>query len=89
MLYIFHNTSFIFRSISLNAVLPYFTSVEGKKLTCSIKVYKDNPYLKTAPFGASIQSYYENLATGLNIGVADFKQKDYKTAFGNLSDIIP
>ncbi len=25
-------------------------SVEGKKLTCSIKVYKDNPYLKNAPF---------------------------------------
>lgn len=130
-------------------------SVEGKKLTCIIKVYKDNPYLKTAPFAvtelrlsnlsivlpkdwllekdtsledeyfalstptdslngsyvmlymydtgekspsyadakaefvqdftsASIQSYYENLATGLGIGVADFKQKDYKTAFGNV-----
>ncbi|MDF2905892.1 MAG: Ig protein [Herbinix sp.] len=128
-------------------------AVEGKKLTCNIKVYKDNPYLKNAPFATgelrlsdlsivipkdwllekdtsmedeyfaiaaptesvngsyvmlyiydtgekspsykdakkefiqditrdSIQAYYEDLATGLTINVADFKQKDYKANFG-------
>ena len=28
-------------------------SVDGKKLTCKFKIYKDNPYLKNAPFTTS------------------------------------
>ncbi len=129
-------------------------SVDGKKLTCNIKVYKENSYMKKAPFKptelrisdlsivipkdwllskdaseedeyfalatpadsvngsyvmfyiqdtgkkspsykvarkeflqsitqASIQAYYEDLAQGLPVSVADFKQEDYKTSFGD------